>query len=131
MRAMAFNRPCQPELSWLAVLRQLEISADAQGRKKSSHVHLRRVLDVVMHQFATMETAADCQPPDNPLSKFHELTTIRIECEGRVRKKIAPHGLNMCAGGVAGQFGMGVVERGQAACVAGSPLRSGKRCSSG
>ena len=113
LRAMVFNRLCEPE-SKLGVLRWLEtVSLPEVDTASLTHQHLLRSMDALMaHQEAVDDVVAGLLRPlvDQDLSLvFYDLTTIRAaglsEQAGDVRRYgMAKEGL------IARQFMLGVVQ---------------------
>ena len=113
LRAMVFNRLCDPE-SKLGVLRWLQtVSMPDIDVAKLSHQHLLRSMDALMdHQDAVDDCVAQLLRPliDDDLSVvFYDLTTIRAEGHSQQDGDVRHFGMSK-EGVIARQFMLGVVQ---------------------
>jgi hypothetical protein len=114
MRAMVFNRLCEPTASWAACagwkrspcrpcLKPSPPASPARhGRADGQHV------DPVESE---LSQARSGPLVDRDLSVvFYDLTTVRIHGEGEVEEDLRAFGMNKETGGIARQFVLGVVQ---------------------
>lgn len=113
LRAMVFNRLCDPD-SKLGALRWLQtVSLPGVDAAALTHQQLLRSMDALMnHQAAVEACVAKLLRPliDDELSVvFYDLTTIRTEGTSEQSGDVRRHGLSK-DGGIARQFMLGVVQ---------------------
>ena len=113
LRAMVFNRLCDPE-SKLGALRWLEtVSLPGVDTAAMTHQHLLRSMDALMtHQDAVDDVVARLLRPliDRDLSLvFYDLTTIRAAGLSEQDKDVRKYGMAK-EGVIARQFMLGVVQ---------------------
>lgn len=112
IRVMVFNRLANPD-SKLGVLRWLDEVAMPRLPKGIVHDHLLRAMDTLMDQAASVEQAV-CDQLTPLLGAsvsvvFYDLTTLRIEGEGRLEDDLRQYGRSK-DGGTARQVMLGVVQ---------------------
>ena len=113
MRAMVFNRLCDPD-SKLGVLRWLETVAAPGMPEAISHDHLLRTMDLLSERCPAIDDSL-CKliRPliDQALSVvFYDLTTVRIHGDAELADDVRAYGINKETGGIARQFVLGLVQ---------------------
>ena len=134
LRAMVFNRLCDPS-SKLGVLRWLQtVSMPGIEADKLTHQHLLRSMDALMdHQQAVDDCVAQLLRPliDEDLSVvFYDLTTVEVAGQAVVDDDVRAYGMSK-SGQVARQFMLSLVQTAMSPTTAMSQWLSEKEAPGG